>query len=70
MKELDKTRMEWCESVASLAVDVLINCNLVEKDKFDEAVEIVAEEVWIRLIVNDYPPPFNMKLLENSESKK
>ena len=56
MKESDKKQMEWCETLAALSVDELVDYKLVQKDKFDEAVKIVAQEIYIRVFcLNDYP---------------
>jgi hypothetical protein len=58
----------WCNSVAEIAVDAMLGCELVKKDNFKLAVDIVAEEIFVRLIVGDYPPPCNRKLLvENTQ---
>jgi hypothetical protein len=51
------TAKEWSRSVADLAVDSLIDHGLVKKEDFDRAAEIAAEEIWIRLLARDYPPP-------------
>jgi hypothetical protein len=46
----------WCEGRASIAVDALLDANLVRREDFDRAVEIVTEELFVRLIIGDYPP--------------
>jgi hypothetical protein len=46
----------WCEKVAALGVDILIDCELVKKEDFDKAKAIVAEEILVRLSMGDYPP--------------
>jgi hypothetical protein len=48
----------WAERIAAIAVDALIRANLavVEPGKVDEAMEIVAEEIHVRLGIGDYPP--------------
>jgi hypothetical protein len=51
------TTKEWSRSVAGLAVDSLIDHGLVKKEDFRRAAEIAAEEIWIRLLARDYPPP-------------
>lgn len=68
MKEQDEELKEWCKSVSVLAVDVLVDAELVKKDDFSLAVDIVTEEILVRLIMGDYPPPSNKKLIpENSQ---
>lgn len=47
----------WCNNVAALAVDVLLDCDLIKKENLEEAIEIVAEEILVRFAVGDYPPP-------------
>jgi uncharacterized protein YcsI (UPF0317 family) len=47
----------WCEGVAVLAVDVLLDADLVKREDFGRAVSIVAEEIPVRLALGDYPPP-------------
>ncbi len=47
----------WSDKVAIFAVDALVDAALVKKDDFDQAVEIVAEEILVRLSLGDYPPP-------------
>ncbi len=56
-------KKEWCDNVAELIVDEMIHAELVKKENFEEAVAVAAEEIFARLIVNDYPPPFNPKLI-------
>jgi hypothetical protein len=47
----------WCDTVAALGVDVLVDHELVRKEDFERATEIVAEEILVRLSMGDYPPP-------------
>ena len=47
----------WCDLIAALAVDALVDGDLIKKEEFEEASAIVAEEILIRLLLNDYPPP-------------
>jgi hypothetical protein len=46
----------WCDSKAHLAVDALIHAGLVAGDEFERASGIVAEELYVRLCLRDYPP--------------
>ena len=59
----DKDKMEWGESIAAIIVDALVDSGTVKKADFKDAVEVVAEELFVRLLVGDYPPPFDAKLL-------
>ena len=51
------TAEQWAASVAAIAVDALLDAGLVAREQFETARAIVAEEVFVRLCVNDYPPP-------------
>ena len=47
---------EWSKRVAALAVDALVDHGILKQEDFDTALEIAAEEIRIRLVMNDYPP--------------
>ena len=47
---------EWCDKVAVLGVDVLVNAGLVAKGEVNRASHIIAEELFVRLCLHDYPP--------------
>jgi hypothetical protein len=53
---VDADISSWCRKVAELGVDVLVDCELVRKENFDQATAIVAEEIMVRLNMGDYPP--------------
>jgi hypothetical protein len=42
------------EELAALIVDALVDAGLVDRDKFEEAVAIAAEEIDARKAVKDY----------------
>ena len=46
----------WCESVAGLGVDMLVDSGLIKKEDFAKAAAIVANEILVRLAMGDYPP--------------
>jgi hypothetical protein len=48
---------EWSDQVAAIVVDVLADHGIVKRADFEKATELVAEEIRIRLAINDYPPP-------------
>jgi hypothetical protein len=56
MNENDALTKQWCEKVAALAVDRLLDAGLVRRDDLVGATAIVAEEVFVRLCLEDYPP--------------
>jgi hypothetical protein len=47
---------QWCDHVAAICVDALIYAKLVEKSECDRAIQIVSEEICVRLCARDYPP--------------
>jgi len=47
---------EWCDKLSVLGVDVLVDAGLVAKGDFERASGIVAEELFVRLCLHDYPP--------------
>jgi hypothetical protein len=53
------TAEQWAARVAALAVDVLLRAGLVSRKQFKAACAIVAEEVFVRLCLRDYPPPID-----------
>jgi len=46
----------WCESVAGLGVDTLVDSGLIRREDGAKATAIVAEEILVRLAMGDYPP--------------
>lgn len=55
------TAEQWAASVAAMAVDALLDAGLVTRDKFETASAVVAEEIFVRLCCNDYPPPVDYR---------
>jgi hypothetical protein len=56
--EIDK---EWSRGVAVLGVDELVRAKIVGAPDFDRAVEIVAEEILVRLALEDRPTADNWR---------
>ncbi|MEK6234195.1 MAG: hypothetical protein N2C14_05760 [Planctomycetales bacterium] len=46
---------DWSRSVAELAADALIDAGLIQKAQFAQTTEVIAEEIFVRLILNDRP---------------
>lgn len=46
---------EWSDRLAGLAVDALLRANIVRKQDFERAIQVVAEEIAVRLALGDYP---------------
>jgi len=46
----------WCEKVAALGVDMLVDSGLVKKEDVNKAKAIIAQEIQVRLTMGDYPP--------------
>ena len=54
--EFDYTLNEWADKIVVLAIQSLLDRGLVCKDNFDDAVDNVAEEILVRLIMKNLPP--------------
>jgi predicted RNA-binding protein associated with RNAse of E/G family len=50
------TIQSWSDTVAGLAVDRLVDHGLVAREDFDRATRVIAEEILVRLAMEDYPP--------------
>jgi len=46
---------EWSTSIAELIADALLDAKLIEADELRTAIEIAAEEIFVRLALNDRP---------------
>jgi len=57
LRVVDNPHMVWCLSVAGLGVDELVRAGLIATGEFERARKIVAEEIFVRLCLNDLPPP-------------
>jgi hypothetical protein len=55
-EQIDARVREWCEKVAVLGIDVLVDAGLVASADLKRASTIVAEELFVRLCLRDYPP--------------
>jgi hypothetical protein len=49
----------WSNNIADFAVDALVDNGLIKEEDFQTAAAIVAEEVLVRLLLSDYPPPLS-----------
>lgn len=54
----DAADMEWSRQIAVLAVDGLYMAKMITRDQLKRAVDIVAEEIFVRLTMNDRPAPW------------
>jgi len=54
---------KWSNDVAVLAADAVIDAKLINKEKFEDAVAVFGEEIFVRLIIGECPPPLKTKLL-------
>jgi hypothetical protein len=45
----------WSEGVAELAADALVDAGLLAQEDFARASAVVAEEIFVRLILGDWP---------------
>ena len=53
--------IEWSRGIAVLCVDELARAKIVGAPDFDRAVEIVAEEILVRLTLEDRPTADNWR---------
>lgn len=54
---------KWSNDVADLVADAMIDAKFITEDQFEQAVEVIGAEIFVRLITGDYPPPLKPKLL-------
>jgi len=54
--EFSASTREWCDKVTNLGVDMLVRAGLLPEEEFGRASGIVAEELFVRLCLRDYPP--------------
>jgi len=47
----------WCDDIAILIADALVDSGHISKDDLSAVSNIVSEELFVRLVLNDYPPP-------------
>ena len=47
---------QWSQDVAGLVADALRDARLIAPETFERAQAIVAEEIWVRLNLGDFPP--------------
>ena len=57
----DETK-NWCDQIAGIIVDAMLDAKLIEKEIFDEAVDVASLELFVRLTCGDYPPSCNPKI--------
>jgi hypothetical protein len=53
--------LAWSRMVAELAADGLVTAKILAKDDLQKATEIIAEEVFIRLVAGDRPDRTNWR---------
>ena len=52
----------WSDQIAFLAAEALVESQLVSRDNFDTAAAVIAEEVYARLCLCDFPPSSDSEL--------
>jgi hypothetical protein len=53
--------LAWSRMVAELAADGLVTAKILAKDDLQKATEIIAEEVFVRLVAGDRPDRTNWR---------
>jgi len=51
----------WGRAVAELAADSLVTAMILAKDDLQKATEIIAEEIYVRLVAGDRPDRTNWR---------
>ncbi|OOG38408.1 hypothetical protein B0E52_14280 [Rhodanobacter sp. C06] len=46
----------WSQDIAVLIADALVDAKVIDKPAMERAASIIAEEIFVRLTVGDYPP--------------
>jgi hypothetical protein len=46
---------QWSHDIAELAADALVDAKLLDPGNMTKAKEIIAEEIWVRLNLGDFP---------------
>ena len=49
------TDKEWSQSIAQLVADLLVRAKLIDQSDFDRAVAIAAQDIYVRLAMQDRP---------------
>lgn len=47
---------KWSKDIAILIADSLADGALIDRANLSRATDIIAEEIWIRLLGKDFPP--------------
>lgn len=47
----------WSRNVAGIAMSTLLIAGVITEDQAERCHAIIAEEVFVRLVMNDRPPP-------------
>ncbi len=63
IKKEDQEIINWCDDIAALIVDTMVDAKLVKADEFEEAIPVVSMEIYVRFLCGDYPPPCKPKQL-------
>lgn len=57
IKKEDKEISKWCDNIASIVADALVDAGLIPPENFDKAVAVTSEEIYVRVFcLNDFPP--------------
>jgi hypothetical protein len=46
---------KWSDGVATLVADALVDAGILKIEELEKALEIISEEINVRLCLNDYP---------------
>jgi hypothetical protein len=53
----DNPHFAWCLHVAGFAAAMLVTGKRVSVEQEEETREIIAEEIFVRMVIGEVPPP-------------
>jgi len=54
---VEKDYKVWSDKIAKIIIAELVDAKIITQEMMLYATEITAEEILVRLCMNDYPPP-------------
>lgn len=50
--------VQWARKIGDLSADALVDAGVVDRAGEELARDVIVEEVFVRLVMGDHPPPF------------
>jgi hypothetical protein len=51
----------WCDAIGHLVADALVDAGVIRIEDLESAKSVIAEELFARLSVEDYPPRLDIQ---------